>query len=77
MKVVGIRRIDISSDKGEVHGYKYYCNESDPNVSGFSVDSFFVSDRLLSSLPRDIALEDEVVPVYKKESKALRTVVFL
>lgn len=76
MKVVGIRRIEIKTENGEVRGYKYYCTEPAKDVAGVSVDSFFVSDRLLSNLPRDIALDDEVIPVYKRESKTLRTVVF-
>lgn len=76
MKVVGIRRIEISNKDGEVRGYKFYCTENDPNVAGVSVDSFFASDRLLSTLPRDIQLDDEVIPVYKRESRSLRTVVF-
>lgn len=77
MKVVGIRRVDIKSDNGLISGYKYYCTEAADNVAGVVTDSFFASDRLLKTLPRDIVIDDEVLPVYKRESKQLRSVVFL
>lgn len=76
MKVVGIRRIDIDRDGSSIHGYKYFCTEPVDGVAGLSVDSFFATDRLLSSLPRDISLDDEVIPVYRKESRQLRTIIF-
>lgn len=77
MKVVGIRRIEIHNENGDVRGYKYYCTESDPNVAGVVTDSFFASDRVLSNCPRDIALDDNVLPVYKRDSKQLRAVIFV
>lgn len=77
MKVIGIRRLEIDNSNGSYRGYKYYCTETDPNVAGFTTDSFTISDRQLSNLPRDIQLDDDVLPVYKKDSKVLRTVIFL
>lgn len=76
MKVIGIRRIDITNDNGSFHGYKYYCTEEDPNVAGVIADSFTISDDVASSLPRDICIDDEVIPVYRRESKRIRTVIF-
>lgn len=76
MKVVGIRRIDISNANGEYHGYKYYCTEKDQNVAGVLTDTFTLSDRFLSSMDREICLEDEVIPVYKRDSKVIRSVIF-
>lgn len=77
MKVIGIRRIDINNDRGAYHGYKYYCTDKDDNVAGVITDTFTISDRVANELPRDIALDDEVIPVYKRESKVVRSVIIM
>lgn len=76
MEVIGIRRIDISSANGEYHGYKYYCTDEDPNVAGRITETFTLSDRASSNLSRQICLGDDVIPVYKRDSKVIRTVIF-
>ena len=78
MKVVGIRRIDIDNDNGVVRGYQYHCtSDEDSAVAGVSVEKFFASDRVLNALKRDIQLGDEIMPIYPRESKRLRTILFL
>lgn len=76
MKVVGIRRVDLDRDGSSVHGYKYFCTEPVDGVAGLSVDSFFASDALLNTLSRDITLDDEIIPAFKRESRQLRTIIF-
>lgn len=78
MKVVGIRRIDIVNDNGVVNGYQYHCtSDEDSSVAGVTVEKFFASDRVLNALKRDIQLGDEIMPIYPRESKRLRTILFL
>lgn len=77
MKVVGIRRVDINYDSGSVHGYQYHLTEEGSGVAGVAVDKIFVSDRLLNTLSRDIQLGDEIMPIYPRESRRLRTILFL
>lgn len=75
MKVVGIRRVDFESDGKSIHGYKYYCTDVDDNVVGNTTDSFFASDRVVNSLKKDISLDDEVIPCYKRDSRSLSTII--
>lgn len=77
MTVVGIRRVDMDRDGRSYHGNKYFVTDTEDNVDGVTTDSFFASDYLLSSLKKAITLGDEIVPVYKRESRTLRTIVFL
>lgn len=78
MKIVGKRYIDIKNEKGSFQGYRFYCtDDSNPDVDGLMVDSFVASTKLIASLKRDPDIGDDVMPVYPKESKSLRTILFV
>ena len=78
MKIVGKRYININNEKGSFQGYKYFCtDDSNHDVDGLMVDSFVASSKLIATLKRDPEIGDEVMPVYPKESKSLRTILFV
>ena len=78
MKVLGWRRIDLENKESSIHGIQDFCTEQgDDHCVGDTCDSFFASDRVLNSVGKDIDLGDDVIPVYKINSKVLRTIVIL
>lgn len=80
MKVIGWRRIDLDDPTKNLnlHGIKYYCTEDgDKNCVGSTCESFYASDIVLDRVVGDIEIGSEIIPVYKKESKVLRTIVII
>lgn len=68
MKLIGIRRVDISRDGSEVHGYNLYCTYPDPKTDGEACERLWVSDRVLVNAG-DLRLGCEITPLYNKYGK--------
>lgn len=68
MKLIGIRRVDISRDGSEVHGYNLYCTYPDPKTEGDACERLWVNDRVLVNAG-DLRVGCEVIPLYNKYGK--------
>lgn len=78
MTIVGIRRLDIDRDDSHIHGYMLHCHDEDVQMDyGEAVDKFFVSDRICSQAAYSPTLGDNIMPIYPKGSKSLKTIMRL
>lgn len=68
MKLVGYRRVDISREGAEVHGYNLYCTYPDANTEGEVAERLWVNDRALVNAG-DLRVGCEVTPLYNKYGK--------
>lgn len=68
MKLIGIRRVDISRDGSEVHGYNLYCTYPDPKTEGEACERLWVNDRVLVNAG-DLRVGCELTPLYNKYGK--------
>ena len=68
MKLIGYRRVDISREGAEVHGYNLYCTYPDANVEGEVAERLWVNDRVLVNAG-DLRVGCEVTPLYNKYGK--------
>lgn len=69
MKVIGFRRVDISRNDLELHGYNLYCTYPSEKVAGEVAERLWVSDRVLGSGVDSLHVGAEVVPLYNKYGK--------
>ena len=65
MKLIGFKRVDISRDGTEVHGYNLYCTYADPKTEGEACERLWVNDRVLVNAG-DLRVGCEVTPLYNK-----------
>lgn len=65
MKLIGFKRVDISRDGSEVHGYNLYCTYPAPKMEGVVAERLWVNDRVLVNAG-DLRLGCEVTPLYNK-----------
>lgn len=78
MTIVGIRRVDLDRDGSSIHGYQLHCIDEDVHIDqGDAVDKFFVSDRLCLDCAYSPSLGDQILPIYPKESKRIKTIIRL
>lgn len=68
MKLIGYRRVDISREGAEVHGYNLYCTYQDANVEGEVAERLWVNDRVLVNAG-DLRVGCDVTPLYNKYGK--------
>lgn len=68
MKLIGYRRVDISREGAEVHGYNLYCTYQDDNVEGEVAERLWVNDRVLVNAG-DLRVGCVVTPLYNKYGK--------
>lgn len=68
MKLIGFRRVDISRDGSEVHGYNLYCTYPDPKTEGEACERLWVNVRVLVNAG-DLRVGCEVTPLYNKYGK--------
>lgn len=68
MKLIGFRRVDVSRDGKEVHGYNLYCTYEDRNTEGEVAERLWVNDRVLVNAG-DLRVGCEVTPLYNKYGK--------
>lgn len=68
MKLIGFRRVDISREGAEVHGYNLYCTYEDRNVEGEVAERLWVNDRVMVNAG-DLRVGCEVTPRYNKYGK--------
>lgn len=65
MKLIGFKRVDISREGTEVHGYNLYCTYRDDRTEGEVCERLWVNDRVLVNAG-DLRLGCEVTPLYNK-----------
>lgn len=68
MKLVGYRRVDISREGAEVHGYNLYCTYPAANVEGEYAERLWVTDRAKVNAG-DLRVGCDVTPRYNKYGK--------
>lgn len=68
MKLIGYRRVDISREGAEVHGYNLYCTYSGAETEGEIAERLWVNDRVLVNAG-DLRVGCEVTPLYNKYGK--------
>lgn len=68
MKLIGFRKVDISREGQEVHGYNLYCTYQDRNTEGEVAERLWVNDRVLVNAG-DLRLGCEIIPLYNKYGK--------
>lgn len=78
MVIVGIRRLDIDRDGSNIHGFMLHCHDEDMQMDfGEAVDKFFISDRICQNISYSPTLGDNIMPIYPKGSKSLKTIMRL
>lgn len=68
MKLIGFKRVDISREGMEVHGYNLYCTHPDSKTEGEACERLWVNDRVLVNAG-DLRLGCEFTPLYNKYGK--------
>lgn len=68
MKLIGYRRVDVSREGADIHGYNLYCTYQDVNVEGAVAERLWVNDRVLVNAG-DLRVGCEVTPLYNKYGK--------
>lgn len=68
MKLIGFKRVDISKEGVEVHGYNLYCTYRDNRTEGEVCERLWVNDRVLVNAG-DLRLGCEFTPLYSKYGK--------
>ena len=68
MKLIGFKRVDISREGMEVHGYNLYCTYPDPKTEGEVCERLWVNDRALVNAG-DLRVGCDVTPLYNKYGK--------
>lgn len=68
MKLIGFRRVDISREGAEVHGYNLYCTYQNGLIEGEVAERLWVNDRVMVNAG-DLRVGCEVTPVYNKYGK--------
>lgn len=69
MKLIGFRRVDISRQGAEVHGYNLFCTYLSDNVTGEEAERLWVSDKVLGDGAGLLRVGAEVTPLYNKYGK--------
>lgn len=69
MKLIGFRRVDISRQGAEVHGYNLFCTYPSVNVTGEEAERLWVSDKVLGDGAVFLRVGVEVTPLYNKYGK--------
>lgn len=69
MKLVGYRRVDISREGTEVHGYNLFCIYPSENVTGVEAERLWVSDKVLGDGAGSLRAGVEITPLYNKYGK--------
>lgn len=65
MKLIGFKRVDISREGAEVHGYNLYCTYREIRTEGEACERLWVNDRVLVKAG-DLRVGCEVTPLYNK-----------
>ena len=68
MKLIGFKRVDISREGMEVHGYNLYCTHPASKTEGEEAERLWVNDRVLVNAG-DLRVGCEVTPLYNKYGK--------
>ena len=69
MKLIGFRRVDISRQGAEVHGYNLFCTYPSENVTGMQAERLWVSDKVLGDGAGLLCVGAEIIPLYNKYGK--------
>ena len=69
MKLIGFRRVDISRQGMEVHGYNLFCTHPSENVTGEDAERLWVSDKVLGDGAGLLRVGAEITPIYNKYGK--------